>query len=133
MKKLVLKPATVLKMNFLVGIFQGFLLQIHLVTSKTPIFKNTSFSQKTSSGCFHKKHSGTPSPDFFSRNYVVKKWMVPHWKIACNLIRRIIFMFDFNQILHFLEWFWSQRVLGEDGPLGTSVNYKPVTCNLAKT
>ena len=67
-----LKPAILLKMNFLIGIFQGFDCKIDLVAFKAPIFKKTSFPQNTSSDCFRKKYSGTPSPDFFCGNRSVK-------------------------------------------------------------
>ena len=85
--------------------------KFHLVTFRAPTFKNTSFSQNTSSGCFCKKHSGNSSPDFSSGNCVVKEWMVPNWKIA--LIRKIILLFNFNQILHFSECFWSSKSFRE--------------------
>ena len=40
-------------MNFFIGIFKDFDYKFHQVTLITAIFKNTSFSQNTFSGCFY--------------------------------------------------------------------------------
>ena len=46
-----LEASALLKMNLLIGIFQVFCVKFHLAAVKAVIFKNTSFSQNTFSGC----------------------------------------------------------------------------------